>query len=319
MERYQEVSRRVREIFLEVTPLVEPVSIDEAFLDIGSRVRQGEDPVRVAAWIRARIREQTGLTASVGLAVNKFLAKLASDLRKPDGLTVVPDDPDCIRAFLAPLPVRCIWGVGPVAEERLVRNRLRTIGDVQVCDTGRLQRLLGSGAAVHIRELACGIDHRPVEIEHEEKSVSHETTFDEDCADTRRVRSVLVHLVERVGRRLRRGDKRGRTAQLKLRFSDFRTITRQQSLGAATNSDRRLLACALELFDAERVHEPVRLVGFGVSGLVDTGDGREARLQPLLFPSESAADPVQEAELDRAVDSLRERYGPAIIRRGLGD
>ena len=315
-ERYAEISDRIMTIFREITPLVEPVSIDEAFLDVTGVPGTATDPIAPARELRRRIRERTGLTASVGVAPNKFLAKLASDMDKPDGLTVVPFEPAAIVAFLAPLPVRRIWGVGERTDEHLARHNLRHIGQLQALSAETLVRVCGPTFGPRLWQLAHGIDDRPVESEpQEEKSISHEETFAEDVGDRDRLRQELLALVEKVGRRLRQAERRARTIQLKLRFADFRTITRQQSLEAATDSDRMLAAAARALFERQPLPQPIRLIGFGVSGLEDPAVKGRLR-QPSLFAEEATPDPARERALDRAVDELRDQYGHRIIRRG---
>lgn len=316
-ERYSEVSRQVMAVFRELTPLVEPVSVDEAFLDIGGLVGGGADPVAVARGLKRRIREQTGLTTSVGIAPNKFLAKLASDMEKPDGLTLVPFDPERILAFLAPLPVGRIWGVGARTAEQLARHGLRHIGQMQQLSSDTLARYCGPTFGPRLWHLARGIDERPVEAgPREEKSISSEETFAADIGDPERLRAELIPLVEKVARRLRQADFLARTIQLKLRFADFRTITRQQSLPQPTASDRVLIAAALALFARQNLPQPLRLVGFGVSGLVER-EGGMALHQPSLFADDTTPDPARERALDQAVDKLRTLYGDRILRRGL--
>lgn len=319
MEHYAAVSRQVMDILAAFTTLVEQVSIDEAFLDINACARTASDPVRIAREIKARIRRELQLTASVGVAPNKFLAKLASDLRKPDGLTVVPPEPERIISFLGPLPVGRIFGIGPRSEERLARAGLRTIADIQGTAQEHLAAILGQAAARHALRLAHGEDSRPVVPEREEKSMSGETTFSKDCSDPDTVRQTLVELTERVGRRLRKHGKLAGTGQIKLRFHDFRTITRQQSLRPPTNSDRKMLHCALELLAREDLSQPVRLIGFGGANLSDAaGDGGPR--QPLLLPvTDDGIGPADEASLDHAVDDIRSRYGPHILKRGTWD
>ncbi len=313
MERYREVSRQVMEILRSFTPVIEQISIDEAFLDIRGSAGRGCTPVEIACRIKKRIRDKTGLTASVGVAPNKFLAKLAGDLQKPDGLTVAPADPEAVRRFLAPLPVTRLWGVGPALARRLATLGVRTVGQLQRCEAARLVRCLGPAAALHLQQLARGEDSRCVVTAREEKSISNETTFPVDCRDPDRVRQTLLELVEKVGRRLRSSGKLARTGQLKLRYADFRTLTRQTKLGPPTNSDRRLLQCAFELLDKTPLSKAVRLVGFGVHGLEDGN----ADLQPSLFEAgEVHLSRETEARLDRAVDRLREQFGPGILRRG---
>ncbi len=314
MEHYVAVSRQVRQVFLQITPMMEPISIDEAFLDVRSALSIWSTATDAARELKRRIRQELHLTASVGVAPNKFLAKLASDLDKPDGLTVVPTDPAQIKAFLAPLPARRIWGVGRVTAARLAQHNITTIGQIQALTPAEMSRLLGVGGGYHIWRLAQGQDDRPVQADKTpEKSISNEETFPEDCSDPAIVRQTLIELTEKVGRRLRRTGRSARVVQIKVRFGDFTTITRQSSLGCPTDHDRELLARALELYGREQVNQPVRLIGFGVTRL--TGDKPEEEHQLMLFPD--AADSTQEqGELDRAVDLLREQYGNGILKRG---
>jgi DNA polymerase IV len=315
-ERYGEVSGQIMTIFREFTPCVQPISIDEAFLDMTSVPGSATAPTKAARALKNRIREQTGLTASVGVAPNKFLAKIASDMEKPDGLTVVPFAPAAIVAFLAPMPVKRIWGVGGQTAKHLARHGIRHISQIQNLSAEALVRICGPTFGPRLWQLAHGIDDRAVEAgPREEKSISHEETFAEDVADRARLRQELLELVEKVGRRLRRAERQARTVQIKLRFADFRTITRQQSLPRATDSDRLLVKAALELFAKESLPQAIRLIGFGVSGLEEPGTKGQLR-QPSLFEQEEGPDPKQEKALDRAVDELRDQYGHTILRRG---
>jgi len=251
----------------------------------------------------------------VGVACNKFLAKLASDMEKPDGLTIVPSGEEEIRAFLAPLPVRRIWGVGKATGGRLLKHGIRTIGQVQTMTPAEVARLLGPSAGYHIWRLAQGRDDRDVQPgPREEKSLSHEETFPEDCGDWGILRQTLIELVEKVGRRLRRSGRRAAVAQIKVRYHDFQTITRQRRFGKPVDSDRELLDCALSLLEAEGIDEPLRLIGFGVSQLCSDSSSHDAD-QLLLFAEGETADP-RDTELDRAVDAIRDRYGTSSLRRG---
>jgi DNA polymerase-4 len=315
-ERYGEVSRQVMTAFRAVTPVVEPVSIDEAFLDVTGVPGSQEDPLRLGHRLKRRIFLDTGLTCSVGIAPNKFLAKIASDLQKPDGLTPMPFSPSEIVAFLAPLPVKRIWGVGGRTAEHLAQHGLRHIGQLQKLSPDALSRICGPTFGPRLWELAHGRDDRPVEAgPREEKSISHEETFVTDIADRARLRQELLELVEKVGQRLRQADRQARTVQIKLRFADFRTITRQQSLPRPTSSDRTLVAAALELFSRQDLPQPIRLIGFGVFGLEDPRN--EGGLwQPSLFEENEPVDQEREQALDETVDELRRQYGARIIRRG---
>jgi DNA polymerase-4 len=311
MARYIEVSRQVMQVVESFTPLYEQVSVDEAFLDVQGVLRRWKTGRAVAVALKDKIRDVTGLTCSLGVAPNKFLAKLASDLHKPDGLTEVPTEPDAVAQFLAPLPVSRIWGVGKVTEARLREFGLRTMGDVQRLGAAGLRPLVGDASARHIAELALGRDERSVETSYVAKSISAETTFDEDCNDPEVVRQVLVGLIEEVGARLREDGRPARTGHLKLRYEDFSTLTRQAPLVPATVADADLLRCATRLLEKERVSRPVRLIGFGVSGLVEPAVAGPQQLD--IFPAEPG-DPRQ-AVLDRTLDRLRKQYGRQAVQR----
>ena len=308
MRHYVAVSEQIFAILERYTPLLEPLSLDEAFLDVTGAQRSFGDGPAMARKIKEAIRAETGLTASAGVAPNKFLAKIASDLHKPDGLTVVPHDPAGIAAFLAPLPVGRLWGVGAVLRARLEARGLRTIGDLQRLPLAELTRLIGQNNAVHFKELAAGRDDRAVEPHREEQSVSREHTFDTDVRDRDEVERVLAGLVDDVGRALRRLGKYATGIQIKLRWQGFETITRQKKLPRPGADDFSLLTAAQELFAREKLIKPVRLIGFGVHGLV-TGAGR----QLSLFE-----DPgVKKRErVCQTVDAIREKFGRHSIRRG---
>ncbi|MBP5301028.1 MAG: DNA polymerase IV [Victivallales bacterium] len=322
---YGEVSRQVMNILQAFSPKLEQVSVDEAFLDISGVLGREGRAVETAQEIRARIRNELQLTASVGVAPNMFLAKLASDLNKPDGLTVVPETPSEIAAFLAPLPVGRVWGVGAKTNEVLAKYNLRTIGDIQRASEEFLERLLGSYGP-RLRELAFGIDHRAVQPEAPpEKSMSQEYTFKEDCNDFGVVRAKLLEQSEMVAARLRRHQVLAGCAMLKLRFADFRTITRQLPVEPPANSDRELRESALQLLKITRLAEkpqPIRLVGFGAAALAEQHPAETPLRQPSLFQEENQQDEIREATrrknsaIDHAVDELRRRFGRSSIRRG---
>ncbi len=265
-DRYREVSRRVMAIFRARTPLVEPLSLDEAYLDLTDRLgRPGApDPERAARALKAEVRAAVGLTVSIGVATSKSVAKIASDLRKPDGLVVVP--PGTERTFLAPLPVGRLWGVGPRLEERLRRLGVVTIGDLAALERRWLERQFGKwGGLLH--DLANGIDHRPVTPERAIKSVGRETTFPHDISEPAVLHATLRHLAEQVAERLQRHSLRGRTVTLKLRSHDFRTLTRQTSLPLPTDRADQIAAVAERLLAMELAPGGrYRLVGVSVSG-----------------------------------------------------
>jgi len=312
MKRYHEVSDQIMEIFRRFTPLVEPLSCDEAFLDItGARYLFGDGPT-IAKKIKTAVLEETGLTCSVGIAPNMFLAKIASDLNKPDGLTLVPFDEKLIHAFLAPLPVRRMWGAGKKTQEILEAHKIRTIGDLQTVDPSRLAAWVGENSAAFFRRLAFGIDERELSTGSEEKSISNETTFDEDQRDAATVEAALLDLADKVGMRLRRAGFYATTAQIKLRWTDFSTITRQRKLDPPCCDDITLRETALELFRKEALHSPVRLIGFGVSGLRRTADSQQLDFFQTLEKKTS----TRREQLSRTVDRIRERFGRKSLRRG---
>ncbi|HNX33179.1 MAG TPA: DNA polymerase IV [Kiritimatiellia bacterium] len=309
MARYDAASRRVFSIFERFSPLIEPVSIDEAFIDVtGARTLFGEG-MAIAQQIRAAIRAEVRLTASVGVAHNKFLAKLASEKAKPDGLFVVPEERESVVRFLGALKVGALWGVGKVTGEALERAGFRTVADLQAADPAYLTRLLGESLAAHLLALASGEDAREVETAFEEKSLSREYTFPEDCRDRETVREILKELADEVGQRVRAHCRYATVGRLKLRWSDFRTITRQAPFETAVCDDFSFRAMAMALFDAERLIQPVRLIGFGVSGF---SDGRSEQLS--LFDDAPEAREKRE-RLCRAVDALREKLGDKALGR----
>lgn len=306
-ERYVEVSEQVMDILHGASPLVEPLSIDEAFVDVtGSRRLLGEGH-EIGAMLRRRIAEEVGLTASVGVAPNKFLAKLASDLRKPDALVVV--EPGREMAFLDPLPISKLMGVGPVAERRLHDLGIRTIGQLSAMPVDVLAARLGSwGPELH--ELAHGRDHRPVTPEHQARSIGHEQTFGHDVTDPEQVLAVLLLQVEAAARRLRKHGLSARTVSLKIRMPDYETFSRSCTLEAPTDRTDVLWKAARDVFEHWRTKEgfrPVRLIGVHASGLA-----RGNAEQLNLFEGGEAS------EVDRATDAIVEKFGRGAIMRARG-
>jgi len=308
MERYAEISQAIREIFESYTPLVEPLSLDEAFLDVTDSENLFGPAPAIGQAIKDRIRQQTHLTASVGVAPNKFLAKLASDLRKPDGFVVITEENR--QAMLDPLPVGKIWGGGKVTEKALRDRGIETIGQLRTRTVIQLREIVGN-AAEELRELAHGRDDRPVEPDRQCKSLSSEQTFAMDVADPDVLLGVLMEQVEEVAQRLRQRGLKAKTITLKLRYGDFRTVTRSQTFGESTNVTNLLWQTAARVFHQwhSRSGGPLRLLGFGVSGLEDERAG-----QQLLFP-----DPQEEKlkKLDQVVDKIRDRYGKRAVHRGI--
>ncbi len=263
-DRYREISQRVMSMFRDLTPLVEPLSLDEAYLDVTAVATNGEQPAMIAAELRRRVKVELGLTISIGVATSKSVAKIASDMDKPDGLTVVA--PGDERAFLAPLPIGKLWGVGPKTAERLIAAGVETIGDIARQDEGWLVGMFGKHGA-QMRRLALGEDDSAVVARRETKSVSAETTFARDTGDAEMLQEVVNRLSQRVAQQLRRKELQGRTVKLKLRLSDFTTFTRQRTLPHAVQSADELSRSAGELLRAELYgRRRFRLVGVGVSG-----------------------------------------------------
>jgi DNA polymerase-4 len=314
MEVYAAVSAEIRAVFDACTPLVEPLSLDEAFLDVtGSRALLG-DGETIARRIQADVRARTGLTVSVGVATTKFVAKVASDLHKPAGLTVVA--PGTERDFLDPLPVRRLWGAGPVQQERLQALGLETLRDVREAPAAVLAQRVGAVAAERFQALASGVDPRPVVPEREAKSIGSERTFEDDLMSDDEVRSVLGRLAEDVGRRLRQAEVVARTVRVKVRFPPFRTVTRQVRLAQPSDDDMVIANAARDLCAGARAAgEPVRLLGVTAADLAPRSD--DAPRQLGLFEQEGGRDdPERGRKLNAALDAIRERFGKSAIRRG---
>ncbi|HVF20228.1 MAG TPA: DNA polymerase IV [Mycobacteriales bacterium] len=302
---YTAASRAVMAVFREVTPIVEPLSLDEAFLDVAGAVRRMGRPAAIGEWIRARVREQERLTCSVGVAGTKFVAKLASARCKPDGLLVVPRDD--VLSFLHPLPVAALWGVGDKTEQTLHRLGLRTVADIAAAREGALESALGKSLGGHLYALAWGRDERSVVAAEAEKSTGAEETFAEDVDDPAVIHRELLRLSERTAARLRKAGHVGRTVAIKVRFSDFRTVSRSRTLKEPTDVSQVVYATARELYDAmELGRTPLRLVGVRVEGLVD----REEEPRQL----ELAPSPVGRREAERAADQAAMRFGEGVVR-----
>jgi len=301
--RYRAISKQVMDIMATYSPLLEQVSIDEAFLDVTHSQHLFGPAESIARTIQARVQNELGLSCSLGVAPNKFLAKVASDLKKPGGLVVVKAE--AARAFLAPLPIERIWGVGPKTAEQLRKQGLVHIGDIQRCDPVMLKRRLG----VHgfdLYRLACGEDDRPVASRDDTKSVGHEHTFDLDTADIEAVKSTLLSLAAKVGRRLRKKRLRGKVVQLKLRYYDFTTYTRQCALSAHTDLDHDIYHAAGKLLSDNFDGRPIRLIGVTVSQLCGPG---EAAAQLSLFD----VPPEKARKLAQVMDAIKEKHGEKSI------
>jgi DNA polymerase IV len=304
MEKYARVGRDVRGLMVKLTPLVEPVSIDEAFMDLSGTARlHGMSPAKALAGFAAAVEKELGITVSIGLSSNKFLAKIASDLDKPRGFAVLGGDE--AAQFLAPKSVALIFGVGKIAQQRLARDGLRTIGDLQRAGERELARRYGAEGA-RLARLARGLDDRPVQADREAKSISAETTFDRDLHEFRALELKLWRLTEKVSRRLKVNALAGATVTLKLKTADFRIRTRAQSLAHPTQLASRIFGAGRDLLARETDGTMFRLIGIGVSALSDA-DGADF------------ADLIDRraAEAEHAIDRLREKFGDDAVVKGL--
>jgi DNA polymerase-4 len=301
---YREASKSIFDIARDYTPVIEPLSLDEAFLEVSGSTRRFGSAQHIAEAVRDRILEATGLHASFGVATCKTVAKIASDLRKPRGFVVV--DPGDEAVFLAPLPLRRLPGLGPAAERALNGLGIATLGQLAALPLDTVQRRVGRASGTSLWERAQGIDTAPVSVPGAPKSVSREETFARDVAQRSALHLRIAELSSDVGARLRMGGWTARTVTLKLRYSDFTTLTRQETLSSATATDTTVRDAAVSLLDSAWSGDAVRLLGVGVSGLEDAP-------QLDLF-----AQPAND-RIDRTLDSLRERFGQGAIRRGTGE
>jgi len=316
-DRYVEVSRDLHELFAEVTPLVEGIGLDEAFLDVAGARRLFGPPAAIASAIRARIQDALGLTASVGVARVKLLAKLASEAAKPKvrptgevdlGAGVVLVEPERELEFLHPHPVRALWGVGPATEKRLARYGIRTIGELAALPLDTMIGALGQGLGQHLHDLAWARDPRPVVPDQAAKSVGHEETYARDLAAAGDLRREVIRLSDAVATRLRRSGVAARTVTLKVRFADFRTITRSRTLAGATDVGHDLAAAASELLDALDTSAGVRLLGVSTSHLVPP----PARQLELLDAAGTTPTDPHRLAAD-AIEDIRRRFGDRAV------
>jgi len=312
MSLYASISRQIREIFNRYSPLVEPLSLDEAFLDVTDSQRLFGSAAEIANAIKQAIRNELSLVASVGIAPNKFIAKIASDLDKPDGFVEVM--PEEVQAFLDPLPVSRIWGVGKATGKELDRLGISTIAQLRQQSEAVLQDRFGKFGN-HLWRLANGMDDRPVVSDSEAKSISNETTFDSDISNRDTLRAWLMELTEQVCWRLRQHDLYGRTVQIKLRFADFSTITRSHTLPEATQQTKQVWQAVMALFDKAMQSESrrLRLVGVGVSGLSETAQRPQVQTDMFEQPKDT-----RQTQLDEVADAIKSRFGSSGIRRGTG-
>jgi len=306
MSRYKEVSRQVFEIFHCFTPLVEPLSIDEAFLDLTGSERLMGQTREIAKKIKETVLKKTGLTVSAGVASSKFVAKIASDIDKPDGLTVVPHDR--VRDFLDPLPVKKMWGVGKITQQALARLNVKTFKDLRQIPVEILEINFGKhGAAMHL--LSMGIDERDVEPEREVKSIGHEQTFMKDILNPDQAKREILSLANRVALRMRREEVRGSTVSLKVKYSDFTQITRAATLPEPTDDSAEIYStCCLLLKKTAVGKRPVRLLGISLSQF----SSREGGKQLFLFDRDKGYR--KRRDLNTAMDSICDKFGEKSIR-----
>jgi len=302
---YREVSAGVMGIFRDLTPLVEPLSLDEAFLDVSGALRRTRlTPAKLGREIRVAVEREHRISCSVGVASTKFIAKLASGMAKPDGLLVIPKTETL--AFLHPLPVSALWGVGARTAEQLARVGLAKVGDVAVSPLPRLRKVIGVAAAEHLHALANGHDSRSVVAESVDKSIGAEETFDIDHHDRILIKRELLRLAERTAASLRARGVRGRTVSIKVRFSDFTTITRSRTLPVATDVTQELYRTACKLLDEQVPAGAIRLIGVRMEQLAETAGGGEQLA--LDAPEHGWRD------ADLAADAARSRFGHAAVR-----
>jgi DNA polymerase IV len=307
MDAYTKTSRIIQDIFHHYTPLVEPLSLDEAFLDVTGSFRMFSDGETIARAIKSDVLRDTELTISVGVAPCKYVAKVASDLDKPDGLVMV--EADSVLAFLAPLSISRLWGAGKETQARLGALGFKRIGDIQERSLDELQRMLGDASGLHFYNMSRGDDDRPVVSSRDAKSVSQESTFGTDLTDETECHNILIKQSDQVGRRLRKAGLLGRTIRIKVRDGDFNTLTRQCGV-PPTDNDFVIRQAALQLFDAVwNGRTGIRLLGVGVGNLA-------SQSQPVQDDLFSKADNEKDGKVLDAIDHIRDRYGGGSIRHG---
>ncbi len=303
IKKYRAVSDEIHEVLLHYAPALEPLSLDEAFLDVSGMGTHFPDLGALGRAVKKDIYKATQLTASVGIAPNKFLAKLASDWHKPDGLTIIPYGKE--KEMIAPLPLRRLWGVGEKTEAILTERGWRTIGDIAAADPAELEQLLGTNGR-RLHELANGIDERPVNPNEPRKSIGEEETYPRDLTDEEIIRRNLARHCDVVARRLRDADLRARTVTLKLRFGSFRTLTRSRTVDRPMDLQQELFSQIIELYNKIEKTEGIRLLGVTASNLVPVQD------EISLFPDKRD----KQRRATKAMDALREKYGKDVVRPG---
>ena len=303
--RYREVSDDIHEIMLHYATEIEPISLDEAFMDISDMGFCYKTVNEIGRAIKKEILEKTGLVASAGIAPNKFLAKMASDMEKPDGLCVIPYGRE--KEILAPLPVRSLWGVGGVTEKRLLAYGLCKIGDIQALGREKMEDYFGKRQGAELYQLSVGIDNRPVKAPGDPKSIGEEETYETDLFDVAEVKRNIARQSEVVAQRLRKKELAARTVSLKIRFADFTTVTRAKTRPDATALAEEIEETALELLQKIPIRQGVRLTGVTASGLAKEWEN------PSLFPGKHE----KLRDVTRAMDEIREKFGKEAIQKGL--
>ena len=308
IDHYAAVGRQVRDIFYRFTPVVQPLSLDEAFLDVSGSYRLHGDAETIGHKIKSAIRDELKLTASVGVAPLKFVAKIASDLNKPDGFLVVGNNQ--VISFLDPLPIAKLWGVGRVGQQKLERIGIHRIGDIRRRDADDMRRHFGSWGE-HLWRLANGIDPRKVVPDHAAKQISHERTFSEDITDEEMLRAVVCYLCEQVTRRLRRSQRQAKNVSIKYRREDFQTFSRSTTLKEPSDSTTEVMKVACEMLSAMRGQQPrpVRLIGVSVGSLTDDNVAKQLDL------FESAEQRTARKTVDTVVDDVANKLGAAAVYR----
>jgi DNA polymerase-4 len=304
MARYEEVSRSVMSIFHDITPLVEPISLDEAFLDVTGARRLLGDGQTIAKLIRARVEQKEGITCSVGIAHNKFIAKIASNQCKPNGLLEI--DPERVLEFLHPLAAKEIWGVGPKTNEQLAKMGLQTVGDIANTPRSTLIRVLGQASGGSLYELAWGRDYRDVEIEHIEKSISSSETFDQDLDSQEEILKEFLRLTERSVERMREKGFAAGTISIKVRFTDFKTISRSKTVDLPITGTQEIFEVVKNLYLALNLENVlIRLVGVSLDSLVE-----DEEINQMVLGQRTSG--WQQA--DKAVDRIKNKFGSASLR-----
>jgi DNA polymerase-4 len=305
MDRYREVSEKIFEILREYTPLIEPLSLDESFLDVTGSLRIFGPALHLAREMKRRILEATGLTASAGIAPNKFLAKIASDLKKPDGLVEI--QPEEVQVFLRDLPISRLWGVGKSTEEALKGMGILRVGQLAAYPAERIERKMGK-FGLELMALARGEDDRPVTPESDRKSISQEETFTPDLEEMEKMKRVLLDQAEQVGRDLRQQSLKGWTVTVKVRYPDFTTVTRSLTLPFPTDQGIDLYRTALKLLlKTDVFRKKARLLGVGISNLLREGDPEQL---PLFATRRKKGE-----RSTQAMDRIWDRFGPGAIKR----